>query len=77
MRARCVISVQPPVPLGEVIMVPAALCGRGERETARAMQAALSGIADMPSVADLLVRRRAAFAPAAFGANSRARYSPR
>ncbi len=71
MRARCIIRVHSPVPLGEVTMVPAALCGRGESETARAMQAALSEIADMPSAAAVLARLRRVFAPVSNGANSR------
>jgi hypothetical protein len=74
MRARRVIRIQPPVPLGEVTMVPAALCGRGQSETARAMQAALSGIADMPSAADFFARFRGSFTPAQPGANGRLRW---
>jgi hypothetical protein len=74
MRPGRVIRIQPPVPLGEVTMVPAALCGRGESETARAMQAALSETAEMPSAADFIARLRGAFAPAPLGANSRARW---
>jgi hypothetical protein len=74
MRAHRVIRIQPPVPLGEVTMVPAALCARGEGETARAMTAALSEIADLPSAADFLARLRGAFAPSPLGINSRARW---
>jgi hypothetical protein len=61
MRACHVIRIQPPVPLGEVTMVPAALYGRGVSETARAMEAALSEIAEMPSAADFLARLRGTF----------------
>ena len=40
MRGRRVIVVHPPVPLGEVIVAPAALTGRAEADVARAMTAA-------------------------------------
>jgi len=53
MGARRVIRVQPPVPLGDVTMVPAALAGRAEADTARAMAAAPSDV-DMPTAADAL-----------------------
>ena len=39
MRARRIMVVQPPAPLGEVIVAPAALTGRAEADVARAMTA--------------------------------------
>ncbi len=53
MGARRVLRLQPPVPLGDVTMVPAALAGRAEADMARAMAAALSDI-EVPPVADAL-----------------------
>ncbi len=53
MGARRVIRVQPPVPLGDVTMVPAALSGRAEADMARAMAAALAEF-EVPSAADVL-----------------------
>jgi hypothetical protein len=60
MSARRVIRVQPPVPLGEVTMVPPPLTGRAEADLARAMAAALSEF-EMPSAADVRSRLRHAF----------------
>jgi hypothetical protein len=39
---RITLRVQPPVPFGEVTMVPAMLSGRPEADMARAMAAALA-----------------------------------
>jgi hypothetical protein len=60
MGARLVIRVQPPVPLGDVTMVPAALLERPEADMARAMAAALADF-EVPSAADVLSRLRQAF----------------
>jgi hypothetical protein len=60
MSLRRVVRVQPPVPLGDVTMVPAALSGRAEAEMARAMAAALAEF-ELPSAADVLGRLRQAF----------------
>jgi hypothetical protein len=60
MGARLVIRVQPPVPLGDVTMVPAALLERPEADMARAMAEALAEF-EIPSAADVLGRLRQAF----------------
>ena len=60
MSARRVIRVHPPIPLGEVTMVPPALSGRAEADMARAMAAALDDF-EMPSASDVLGRLRQAF----------------
>jgi hypothetical protein len=52
---RITLRVKPPLPLGEVTMVPAPLSGRSEAEMARAMAAAL---ADEESVTAAEVYRR-------------------
>jgi hypothetical protein len=67
MGTRRVIRVQPPIPLGDVTMVPAPLCGRTEAELARAMAAALSEF-EMPSATDVMGRLRHAFPLAPLGA---------
>jgi hypothetical protein len=60
MRARRIIRVQPPAPLGEVTVAPAALTGRAEADVARAMAAALAD-AEAASAADISNRWRQAF----------------
>ena len=62
MGARRVFRVQPPVPLGDVTMVPAALSGRAEAAMARAMAAALADV-EMPTAAAALGRLRQALPP--------------
>jgi hypothetical protein len=62
MRTRRIIRVQPPAPLGEVIVAPAALTGRAEADMARAMTAALADV-EAPNAADI-----SAFPPAPSGA---------
>jgi hypothetical protein len=52
---RITLRLKPPLPLGEVTMVPAPLSGRSEAEMARAMAAAL---ADEESVTAAEVYRR-------------------
>ena len=60
MAPRRVIRVHPPVPLGDVTMVPAPLAGRAETNMARAIAAALPEL-DMPSAADVMSRLRQSF----------------
>ena len=57
---RITLRVQPPIPFGDVTMVPAPLCGRPEAEMARAMAATLSDI-EAPTAADVYNRLRQAF----------------
>lgn len=58
---RITLRLQPPVPYGEVTMVPAALSGRSEAEMARAMAAALADLDEAPTVAEVYQRLRQAF----------------
>jgi hypothetical protein len=60
MAVRRIMYVQSPIPLGEVTVVPAALSGRAEAETVRAMAAAAAGH-DLPTAAEVLRRLRRAF----------------
>jgi len=64
---RVTFRVQPPVPFGEVTLVPALLSGRPEAEMGRAMAAALSDI-ETPTAADALSRLRQAFPTAPLSA---------
>jgi hypothetical protein len=59
-QRRITFRVQPPVPLGDVTMVPAAMIGRPQADMARAMAAALADT-DMPTASDALQRLRQAF----------------
>lgn len=52
--------VQPPLPLGDVTVLPKALTGRPEADMAHAMAAALADI-EIPTAADALKRLRQAF----------------
>jgi len=52
MRARRIMVVQPPAPLGEVIVAPAALTGRAEADVARAMTAARAVSVEAKTAAD-------------------------
>jgi len=61
MRARRVtLRIQPPIPFGDVALVPAPLSGRPETDMARAMAAALSDL-EAPTAADVYGRLRQAF----------------
>jgi len=60
MGARLVIRVQPPVPLGDVTMVPGALLKRPEADLARAMAEAVTEF-EIQSAADVLSHLRRAF----------------
>jgi hypothetical protein len=57
---RITLRVQPPVPFGDVTMVPAPISGRPEAEMARAMAAALADV-EAPTAADVYNRLRQAF----------------
>jgi hypothetical protein len=57
---RIMLRVQPPVPFGDVTMVPATLSGRPEADTARAMAAALADI-EAPTAAEIFGRLRQSF----------------
>ena len=57
---RITLRVKPPVPLGEVAVVPAPLSGRPEAEMARAMAAALADD-ESATAADLHSRVQLAF----------------
>ena len=67
MGARRVIRVQPPSPLGDVTMVPAALSGRAEVDMGRAMAAAFSEF-EAPNATEVLSRLRRAFPLSPLGA---------
>jgi hypothetical protein len=64
---RITLRVQPPVPFGEVTMVPPILSGRPETDMARAMAAALADF-DAPATADVYKKLRQAFPLAPLGA---------
>jgi hypothetical protein len=57
---RITLRVQPPVPFGEVTLVPASLGGQPDADMARAMAAALADI-EAPTAADVYKRLRQAF----------------
>jgi hypothetical protein len=58
--ARFTLRVKPPLPLGDVTMVPASLSGRSQAEMARAMAAALADD-ESATAADVYRRVRQAF----------------
>jgi hypothetical protein len=60
MGRRITLRVQPPVPFGDVTMVPPSLSGRPEAEMARAMVAALADI-EAPTATDIYNRLRRSF----------------
>jgi hypothetical protein len=57
---RITLRVQPPMPLGEVIVVPERLSGRTEADLAHAMAAAFPDV-EMPTAADVFNRLRQSF----------------
>ena len=63
---RVTLRVKPPVPYGDVTLVPAPLSGRPEADLARAMAAALADI-EAPTAADVHNRLRQAFPLAPLG----------
>jgi hypothetical protein len=60
MGRRITLHVQPPIPFGDVTMVPAILSGRPEAEMAHAMVAALADI-ETPTATDVYNRLRRSF----------------
>jgi hypothetical protein len=60
MARRVTLRVQPPIPFGDVALVPALLTGRPEADMARAMAAALADL-EAPTAADVYNQLRAAF----------------
>jgi hypothetical protein len=61
------MRVQPPSPLGDMTVAPAALTGRAEADMAHAMAAALAEY-DAPSATEVLGRLRHAFPLSPLGA---------
>ena len=57
---RITLRVQPPMPFGDVALVPALVSGRPEADMARAMAAALADV-EAPTAADVYNRLRQAF----------------
>jgi hypothetical protein len=57
---RITLRVKPPLPLGDVTMIPAPLSGRSEAELARAMAATLADD-ESATAADVFLRVRQAF----------------
>jgi len=57
---RVTLRVQPPMPLGEVTVVPETLSGRAEADLAHAMAAAFADV-EMPTAADVFNRLRQSF----------------
>jgi hypothetical protein len=57
---RITLRVQPPMPFGDVTMVPPTLSGRPEADMARAMTNAFADI-EAPSAADVFNRLRQSF----------------
>ena len=57
---RVTLRVQPPMPFGDVTMVPGPLGGRPEADMARAMAAALADV-EAPTAAEVYGRLRQAF----------------
>jgi hypothetical protein len=57
---RVTLRIQPPMPYGDVALVPAPLSGRPEADLARAMAAALADV-EAPTAAEVFNRLRQAF----------------
>ena len=57
---RVTLRVQPPIPFGDVTLVPASLSGRPEADMARAMAAALADV-EAPTAAEMYNRLRQSF----------------
>lgn len=60
MSRRVTLRVQPPVPFGDVTIMPSTLSGRPEIDMARAMAEALSDV-EAPTAAEVYNRLRQAF----------------
>jgi hypothetical protein len=67
MSRRVTLQVQPPVPFGDVTLVPAPLSGKAEADMARAMAAALADV-EAYTAADVCKQLRQAFPFAPLGA---------
>jgi hypothetical protein len=57
---RITLKIQPPVPFGEVTLVPSMLSGRSDADMAAAMADALADV-EVPTAADVYKRLRQAF----------------
>jgi hypothetical protein len=64
---RVTLRVLPPMPFGDVTLVPATLSGRPETDMARAMAAALADF-EAPTAADVYKQLRQSFPFASLGA---------
>lgn len=64
---RITLHIQPPMPYGDVALVPATLSGRPEADLARAMAAALADV-EAPTAAEVYNRLRQAFPTAPLSA---------
>jgi hypothetical protein len=60
MSRRITLRVQPPIPFGDVTMVPAPISGHPESDMARAMAAALADV-EAPTAAEVFNQLRQAF----------------
>ena len=60
MARRITLRIEPPMPFGDVTMVPAMLSGRPEADMTRAMAAAFTDI-EAPSATDVFNRLRQSF----------------
>jgi hypothetical protein len=60
MARRITLRIEPPMPFGDVTMVPATLSGRPEADMTRAMAAAFADI-EAPSATDVFNRLRQSF----------------
>jgi hypothetical protein len=67
MARRITLRVQPPVPFGDVTMVPEPLSGRSEADMARAMTVAFAD-SEAPTAADVFNRLRQSFPQAPLSA---------
>jgi hypothetical protein len=67
MSRRVTLRVQPPMPFGDVTIMPAPLSGRPEADMARAMAAALADV-EAPTAAEVYNRLRQAFPTAPLSA---------
>jgi len=63
---RVTLRVQPPIPLGDITIVPAPFSGRPEADMAHAMAAALADL-EAPTAADAYNRLRQSFPTAQLG----------
>ena len=64
---RVTLRVQPPIPFGDVTMVPTTLSGRPEAELGRAIAAAFADV-EAPSAAEIFGRLRQSFPQAPLSA---------